>query len=76
MGKISKKCRQVYITIGSEDGNLGVFSSQKKALERAKQYMVQVDEKYKASWYAKNCLTVVKLISINFSATVERFWLI
>lgn len=42
--------KKVYIVFGSEDGNLGVYSTFKKAYGRAKEYLEQGERKIDRSY--------------------------
>ncbi len=75
---MSIKGKAVYVVRGSEDGNLGVYTSEAKAVKRARVYMEQAGEKYNAIWQSKTCLIAVTFESKGrdpVTASVERFYL-
>jgi len=61
--------KSVYIVKGSEDGNLGVFSSKKKAIECAKVYCGDDCDVEVRSWgttvYGRSCSADVEEYELN-----------
>ena len=64
-----------YIVRGSEDGNIGVFGSRKRAVTRAVQYVQQgsEDEIVVSVEHLNEWITYVNSEGTSSSADVERF---
>lgn len=69
--------KKVYIVKGSEDGNLGVYSTFKKAYERAKEYVSSqgtIKQSYQTA--LKDSFRLHAIESPDFAtASIEQFYI-